>query len=219
MILHSIVGKMTDLATLPAPPTQRDERRQRIIAVASQLFLANGFARTSMSQVAAAVGGSKTTLWSYFAGKNELFMAVADHFIERYFDPVERYLTDHLNVREDLQHIGRSMLAAAMTPEISGLIRISTAESRDFAELGDMFHKRGLGRGWTVIGSYLDRAKAAGHLTRDCDTGVAARHFIGLCQAHWYQRIMLAGEVAPDGDTLDRDVEDAVDTFLRAFAR
>lgn len=204
----------------PCPgPTARDDRRLRIITVAMALFLEKGFARTSMSQVAAAVGGSKTTLWAYFTSKNELFMAVADHVIERYFDPVERHLAQSHSLTEDLQRIGRSMLAAAMSPEISGLIRIATAEAKHFTALGAMFHDRGLGRGWRVIAAYLDRAKRDGQLVADCDTAMAARQFISLCQAHWYQMVLLGGASRPTQSELDADVEAAVDTFTRAFCR
>lgn len=215
---------MTDAAApCPAPKARdgssSDDRRQRIILVAMALFLEKGFARTSMSQIAATVGGSKTTLWSYFTSKNDLFMAVADHVIERYFDPVERHLAQSHSLTEDLHRIGRSMLAAAMSPEISGLIRIATAEAKHFTELGAMFHDRGLGRGWQVIAAYLDRAKRDGQLVVDCDTAVAARQFISLCQAHWYQMVLLGGALRPTQRELDADVDAAVDTFTRAFCR
>ena len=209
---------MTDTIAPPAASSQRDERRQRIIAVAMQMFLDQGFARTSMSQVAAKVGGSKTTLWSYFPDKNALFMAVADDLIERYFAPVERYLATANELRADLLHIGRTLLDAAMSAEISGLMRIATAEARRFDALADMFDSRGLGHGWLVIGAYLERAKSAGKLIADCDPAMAARHFVGLCQSHWVQRVMLTGARKPAADELDKDARAAVDTFLRAFA-
>ena len=202
----------------PSVPSQRDERRQRIIAVAMELFLDQGFARTSMSQVAAMVGGSKTTLWSYFPDKNALFMAVADDLIERYFGPVERYLATANDLRADLLHIGHSLLDAAMSTEISGLMRIATAEARHFEALSSMFDARGLGHGWRVIGSYLERAKSAGKQIAECDPQIAARHFVGLCQAHWVQRVMLTGAAEPPPDALDQDARAAVDTFMRAFA-
>jgi hypothetical protein len=48
---------------------------------------------------------------------------------------------------------------------------------------------------------------------------MAARQFIGLCQAHWVQRVMLTGVPTPARDVLDEDAHAAVATFLRAFAR
>ncbi|QJQ31538.1 TetR family transcriptional regulator [Sphingomonas lacunae] len=198
---------------------QSDERRQRIVTVATQMFIDHGFARTSMSQVAAMVGGSKTTLWSYFPDKNALFMAVADDLIERYFGPVERYLALASDLRSDLLHVARSLLGAAMSPEISGLMRIATAEARHFEALADMFDTRGLGYGWQVISNYLERARAAGQIVTSCDTQIAARQFVGLCQSNWVQRVMLTGAPPPRPELLEEDARSAVDTFLLAFAR
>lgn len=210
---------MTTAIAQPSAPSQRDERRQRIIATASALFIRQGFAGTTMSQVAAEAGGSKTTLWSYFSDKNALFMAVADDLIERYFAPIERYLETAGDLAADLLVIARTLLDAAMSDEISGLMRIATAEARRFDALGEMFDTRGLGHGWRVIGAYLERARLAGQVAADCDTVMAARQFIGLCQSHWVQRVMLTGAATPPAKALDDDARAAVDTFLRAFAR
>ena len=42
---------------------------QFIIAVASRSFLQDGYARTTMSGIAATLGGSKSTLWRFFLRK------------------------------------------------------------------------------------------------------------------------------------------------------
>ena len=57
-----------------------EERRRAIIEVARQVFTELGFETTSMSQIAARVGGSKATLYNYFSSKDELFAAVIEEF-------------------------------------------------------------------------------------------------------------------------------------------
>ena len=42
-----------------------------------------------MNAIAAAVGGSKTTLWSYFPSKEELFKAVIDDMAEQYSEALK----------------------------------------------------------------------------------------------------------------------------------
>ncbi|HEY2834957.1 MAG TPA: helix-turn-helix domain-containing protein, partial [Rhizomicrobium sp.] len=65
------------LLRTPAKP-DRDERREAILKVAHTAFLSDGYAATSMSAIAAKVGGSKATLYYYFPSKEELFLAVID---------------------------------------------------------------------------------------------------------------------------------------------
>ncbi len=56
----------------------RDERRQAMVAIASDVFMEEGYAATSMSAIAARLGGSKGTLYNYFRSKAALFTAVVE---------------------------------------------------------------------------------------------------------------------------------------------
>ena len=49
-----------------AMPSRKDRKRAEIVAIAQDLFFREGYAGTSMSQIAAAVGGSKATLYNHF---------------------------------------------------------------------------------------------------------------------------------------------------------
>jgi AcrR family transcriptional regulator len=73
---------MADRAQGPAPtrarrPT-RAETRARLVAAALEVFLAKGFAATSVEDVAERAGFSRGAVYSNFADKDELFLAVMD---------------------------------------------------------------------------------------------------------------------------------------------
>src|SRR5580700_9454949 len=55
--------------------SRSDAKRRAILDVASEVFLAQGYAATSMSEIAGRLGGSKGTLYNYFRSKEELFAA------------------------------------------------------------------------------------------------------------------------------------------------
>jgi AcrR family transcriptional regulator len=57
--------------------SETDGRVAQIVAEAARLFRDQGFAATSMNDVARRVGVSKPALYHHFASKEELFMAVA----------------------------------------------------------------------------------------------------------------------------------------------
>lgn len=55
---------------------RRNLRRETILALVEEEFLEHSFSRTTMTSIAKKLGGSKTTLWSYFKSKDELLEAV-----------------------------------------------------------------------------------------------------------------------------------------------
>ncbi|MFM6853558.1 MAG: TetR/AcrR family transcriptional regulator [Sphingopyxis sp.] len=196
----------------------KDARRRRILDVARAAFLCGGYAGTSMSSIATQLGGSKTTLWTYFSGKPDLFIAVADDMIKEYVDYINDSLVDNQDVAATLRRFGEDMLMAVMASPISALIRIVTAEAGRFAELGALFHQHGLGHGWQILSAYMSRAQRAGRLNADTDCLLAAQHFIALCQARHYQQHMTGGAPLPTKADVATDVDHAVTTFMRAFA-
>lgn len=58
------------------------DRRATIVAEAARLFDENGYANTSMEDLARVVGIAKPTLYHYFPGKDEILYEIHEAFIE-----------------------------------------------------------------------------------------------------------------------------------------
>ena len=82
----------TSAALWPTVAERSAERKAKcdaILGAAANLFAENGFHRTSMDEVAAALGLTKPTLYHYFKTKNDVLMAIlaaATAAIETAFD-------------------------------------------------------------------------------------------------------------------------------------
>lgn len=61
---------------------EKDQRRNRIIAIAETVFHRRGYEATTLPVVAAAAGYNRRTLYLYFRDKEELFLAVALRALE-----------------------------------------------------------------------------------------------------------------------------------------
>src|ERR1700721_3771942 len=90
----------------------REEPRESILKVAREVFFENGYAATSMSSIAARLGGSKGTLYNYFKNKEELFEAqvrdMCGHGAERMLGgAIEGPPAESLTAfgEQDLQHL------------------------------------------------------------------------------------------------------------------
>lgn len=91
---------------MTAPRSRRErqaETRQRLLEVGSVEFLEHGYQGTSLERIAEAAGYSKGAVYSNFAGKEELVLAVLDaHFLHRLDDLQARVAAAPVNVQDRL---------------------------------------------------------------------------------------------------------------------
>jgi TetR/AcrR family transcriptional repressor of mexJK operon len=201
-------------------PSRRDarkeDRRAIILAVAKASFLKKGYDATSMSAIAAELGGSKGTLWSYFPSKEALFEAVLDAATDEYRERLRVLLDPADDLRKGLQGFCRGFLAKVTSSEALALHRLVQAEGGRFPEIGRIFYERAPQMTQKLIGGYLSDHMAKGHL-RPGDPLLAARALVSLCLGGVHQRMMWHVESA-DERMMEDDVTFAVDLFLRAYA-
>lgn len=209
------------MLTVAAPSTSRREanrlsRREAIIDVAARSFLDKGYAGTSMSAIAANLGGSKGTLWSYFPGKAELFAAVLD----RAMDGFQRELLSILDpagpVESVLTRFCRHFLAKICSPEAVALHRAVAGEAGRFPEMGRIFYERGPGRTRESLAVYLEACMARGQLLCN-DAMAAAIHLTGMCLSGCHMQLLVGVIDNATPAMRDADVDSALSLFLRAY--
>ena len=204
---------------LSSPPGRREarkaDRRRAILEVAERSFRERGFADTSMSTIAAELGGSKTTLWSYFPSKDALFAAVIDSKIETFQAKLDEALIPAGGTAAALTRFGTIFLNKILDPHSVALQRLIVAETERFPQIGEAFAVRGPDRVRQRLCRYLEEEMQAGRL-RKGDPLVAAHQFIGLCQSGCYlDRIWRPARQSPI--KVEKDVANAVDTFMRGW--
>ncbi|HKO91428.1 MAG TPA: helix-turn-helix domain-containing protein [Polyangiaceae bacterium] len=78
------------------PQVQKPEVRERILAAALAAFARNGFAATTMSEIASGAGMAVANLYRYYASKEELFAAaVPEAVVTRFEQLLERSAHAH----------------------------------------------------------------------------------------------------------------------------
>src|ERR1700761_2188566 len=121
----------------------RDQRREAIMTVAREIFFEHGYSATSMSAIAARLGGSKGTLYNYFKSKEELFAAQ----VRDMCGPLAHRLSDAtaaaVSPREALTGIGRDYLTHLFSDSTIKMFRILVAEAQRTPELAQLFYEVG----------------------------------------------------------------------------
>jgi AcrR family transcriptional regulator len=113
----------------------------RILGAATDLFLMEGYASTSIEAVAARAGISKRTFYHRFDDKAALFAAVVHRIIEQIRPPPEVPLLQGVKLDEILRRLAGIILRAALSPQAIALHRLVVAESVRFPSLVRAVHQ------------------------------------------------------------------------------
>src|SRR5712671_2369716 len=151
----------------------------RILDVATALFLSHGFGATSIEAVAKRAGISKRTFYHRFRGKEVLFEAVVRRLIDLWTPPFDTALLEAPSLAEGLQRVAEHMLNVALTPEALALHRMVIAEAPRFPGLARVLHELGSAAGVERIAHHLESRIAGGEL-RPIDPRFAAEQFIHM---------------------------------------
>ncbi|CAO3456995.1 hypothetical protein [Azospirillum argentinense] len=103
----------------------------RIIDTAARLFAAQGFAATSIEQVASACGVGKDTIHRRFPSKGALFAAVVERMRTRTLDGLQAEIDGggDGDALSRLKRVARWFLAVALEPDRIALNRIALSEA------------------------------------------------------------------------------------------
>jgi TetR/AcrR family transcriptional regulator, mexJK operon transcriptional repressor len=146
--------------------------RERILKVATDLFLDEGYGSTSIESVAARAGISKRTFYDRFEDKAALFAAVVHRIIEQIRPPATVPLLAGASLAEILQRLAGLILRAALSPQALALHRLVTGESSRFPELAYAVESEGRQSEATdLIAGLLARAQ------RNAKIGTADQRF------------------------------------------
>jgi AcrR family transcriptional regulator len=189
------------------------ELRDRILEVATELFLTEGYGSTSIEAVARRAGISKRTFYHRFDDKAALFAAVVHRIIEQIRPPPGVPLLEGATLQEILRRLAGFILCAALSPQAIALHRLVTAEAGRFPNLLRAVHDEGWAQEATaLIGDLLARELPDPRLTVELRSFAAAQ-FLHMVVAVPQRRIMGLGS-SMTASEIDAWADDTVSLFL-----
>jgi TetR/AcrR family transcriptional repressor of nem operon len=92
--------------------------RTEVLDRATRLFWERGFAGASISDLEAAMGIGRTSIYAAFGAKEDLFMAAIDHYDATYSIKLRNALTSGLSVRRAIELYFEELLKAFSDPDL-----------------------------------------------------------------------------------------------------
>jgi AcrR family transcriptional regulator len=191
-------------------------KRLAILGAAKAVFLERGYDAASMAEVAARVGGSKQTLYSYFPSKEDLFVAVILEKGAEQVGPLFEGLNPDQDLRVVLTRFARAFVTFVLGDEPVALRRIILAEGAK-SNVGKLFFEYGPKRRWTQVADYIAACIERG-VIRPVDPWRASMHLQALLEAGPFQRRLEGVADSIDADEMVATADAAVDVFIRAYA-
>jgi len=203
----------TDTATASEPEAGRAElRRAAFLRAAREVFLEFGYEQANMAEIVRRAGGSLSTLYAQFGGKQGLFEAMIDSRVSELTEQMEVELAAHAPLREGLQRIGEAFLVKQTQPETLDVMRLMVAQAKKFPEVAEQWSKRAPEAIRKALAGYLEDRANAGEIKIQ-NYELAASVYFDLVRS----RIQFRSLLMPSYRPTDQEIHDTVERAVKVF--
>ncbi|KPY24526.1 TetR/AcrR family transcriptional regulator [Pseudomonas syringae] len=194
-----------------------ESRRTAIVEAAASVFFEMGYEGASMNEVTRRAGGSKTTLYNYFASKESLFVAVVEchamAYIAKAVHALQSQVINLPSLRSTLLSFAENVLTVLTNDaEALAVYRMVVGESGR-SDVGRIFYESGPQQCIDVLSQVMLTAMQLG-LLREAEPPLRASQLLALITTECERRVF---QIAPEPLTLHRIgtmAENAVEMFL-----
>jgi AcrR family transcriptional regulator len=204
---------------MPELLTAAQKKQTKILNAAAEMFLERGYDAVSLDDIVERVGGSKSTLYSYYGGKEGLFAAIVHQSCQKVLGPLWELDVAHLDARDGLTAIGCLFLSRISDSEGQAFYRMMIAEAARFPKLVSEFYTAGPEATINLVKRNLEYWQKKGVLrTGNCET--MAVQFIGMLLGNFSSKSVLGLSIGLSEEEIQDWVSAAVTLFLEgALAR
>jgi AcrR family transcriptional regulator len=196
------------------PQVRSDERTRRIIIEAARHeFEANGYAATSMEDVAHRAGVSTKTLYRLVPNKARLLKDFASVRFDQLAIKFKLHVPRNAAIEVGLHQALIFCANIALHPEILSLERLILQEILGFPELAASFYTAGIVRITAELSKWLREQVSYGSISiDDCDE--AAGFLIGMLVSEPRRESIYSDKPLPSRQQIEERVQSCVALFL-----
>jgi len=195
-----------------------EEKHNLILHSASCLFIENGFANTSMDNIAKASGVSKQTVYSHFDNKDALFKAAITKKCQSYQLDTNQLMQGtnaNLPLNHYLKQVGTQFIRLIQDPEAVAVFRLVIGEAQSTPHVAKLFYDAGPGASIEAF-SEVFFFYGKGALTKANSVQLAI-DFCSLLQSDFHNKLLCGVQEAMLDEAISAHVEIAVEKTLLLF--
>ena len=199
------------------------KRYELIVKTALDLFLKNGYEKTSLSDIVAISGGSLASIYTFFESKEGLFQAI----IEQEMDNMIKEINEKIDLKishsleEFLTKFATIIFSIIYTKKNISLGRIMMSEgSKNGSKLGRVFLDQILNKIDLVLINFFERDEIKAKLDRKFPAEFMAKSFIqNVIGIYYYDSLMLNEEPKLSKKEREEHIALGVELFLNGVIK
>ena len=207
----------TPLAGPHQPPPRRRRGEQRDAALrarASDLFLEQGYDGVTVDDIIREVGGSKANVYSFYGGKDGLFVSAMDDTLGELVLPLKRLKLDGLSLERGLQKCATTLLRVLLQDRHLAFQRLVIAEALRHPQIAQNWYRNGPAGTHAILEGFLTEQQALGLIRSDVDPGAIAVLFHDMVTRDLLNRAIMAIDGGPNAHQIAATIRTAVGLLI-----
>jgi TetR/AcrR family transcriptional repressor of mexJK operon len=190
-------------------------RREDIVRQVTPVFLERGYDNVSINEIVDIVGGSKTTIYSLFGGKEGLLEAVVRSMTSEVTFGIDINASGSLETQ--LTRIGNSFLKLVLSPRLLAFHRLMVSIGRTFPAAGNIFFESGPMTVASIVAGWIEKHQKQGAIGEG-DPRKLAQLFLDMLIGEHQLGWLTSHPGAAEPRAVKETVRLAVQIFLKGCA-
>lgn len=147
--------------TIPknSPKTPKGKQRSRALLLSAiDIFVEKGYSGTSLADIIARAGGSRSKIYEWYGGKEGLFIAALELMIDEVYQEYLKQYQEGRSYQEELIIFGRIFLKGMLKKRALGCARLVFSESVRLPKIGEWFYKQGAELSYNCFAKVLENS-------------------------------------------------------------
>ena len=199
------------------------KRYELIVKTALELFLKNGYKKTSLSDIVAISGGSLASIYTFFESKEGLFQAIIEQEIDDFIKEIDEKIDLKIShsLEEFLTKFATIIFSIICTKKNISLGRIMMSEgSKNGGKLGRVFLDQILNRIDLVLINFFERDEVKAELNPKFPVKFAAKCFMkNVIGLYYFDSLMINKEPKLSKKEREEHVALCVELFLNGIIK
>jgi len=199
----------------PAKRTRGQPRKDDVVlAAAEKAFLSNGYALTSMEDIARIAKVSKPTIYSNFGNKEQLFSKVIRNRCADVVPDTELLSkASAMSLEMGLEFLGFNFLKNLLSAKQIELYQTVMSAARHQPQIGKIMYEGPIRNSQDMIASYFAEQVRSGKADIE-DTDLAATYFIALLKTNVHMKFLFNQQKRASDKELTESVRSCVRYYL-----